>query len=238
MYWKSKVLAEFHEVREDGLIPIEWIRRAQEREIEPGQLCVLGKEDARSSEEPPVFGVDVGGGGDRSVTFKRHGGRFRRVWSSEKPDTMDTLEDLMADAEDHGCADIRVDEIGIGKGLTDAGKRHETAKRLKIKVRGINVGKNARDKVHFHNLRAQGFWALRELFREGLIDIDPDDEDLAADLVELRYSRQAGRIKIEEKAQVKVRLGRSPDDGDAIMLASLERAQLPGGGGVKRVLWG
>ncbi len=224
MYWLSKVEAEFPEVREDGLIPIAWIRDAQQRKIE-----ATGN---------PVFGVDVGGGGDRSVTFSNRGGHFRRVRRSEKPDTMDTLEDLMADAEDLGCTDIRVDEIGIGKGLCDAGKRHETAKRLKIKVRGINVGKNARDKVHFHNLRAQGFWGLRELFREGLIDIDPDDEDLAADLVELRYARQAGRIKIEEKAQVKVRLGRSPDDGDAIMLSSLEKKHMPGGGGTMRIMWG
>jgi hypothetical protein len=76
------------------------------------------------------------------------------------------------------------------------------------------------------------------MFREGLVDIDPEDEDLAAQLVELRYERQAGRIKIEEKKTMKIRLGRSPDDSDGLALASMDKQLVPGVAGVKRVLWG
>lgn len=48
----------------------------------------------------------------------------------------------------------------------------------------------------------------------------PDDDDLRADLSALRYLfTQDRRIQIENKDEVRRRLGRSPDRGDAVALA-------------------
>ncbi len=46
----------------------------------------------------------------------------------------------------------------------------------------------------------------------------PDDDDLRADLSALRYVfTQDGRIQLESKDDVRKRLGRSPDRGDALV---------------------
>ncbi len=60
----------------------------------------------------------------------------------------------------------------------------------------------------------------------------PDDDDLRADLSALRYLfTQDGRIQIENKDEVRRRLGRSPDRGDAVALAHWYASTGDQGGG-------
>jgi translation initiation factor IF-1 len=70
--------------------------------------------------------------------------------------------------------------------------------------------------MEFQNRRAQYYWKLMRAFDEGRVDID--DDELANELcyIEAKYGR---KIKILEKDQIKVRLKRSPDLADAMMLA-------------------
>ena len=69
---------------------------------------------------------------------------------------------------------------------------------------------------------SEGFWSLRERFGAGDIDIDPEDDDLAAQLVDLKFDRTSrGKIIIESKIQMRRRNRPSPDDADALMLAGL-----------------
>jgi hypothetical protein len=64
------------------------------------------------------------------------------------------------------------------------------------------------------------WWAVRELFEASAIDIDPDDDDLASELLSIKYSiDSAGRIYIEPKELTKKVLGRSPDKADALMMS-------------------
>ena len=55
---------------------------------------------------------------------------------------------------------IVVDEIGIGAGVVDR------LKELNLLVSGINVGRRARQRRQFANLRAEGYWGLYELFNQ------------------------------------------------------------------------
>jgi hypothetical protein len=48
---------------------------------------------------------------------------------------------------------------------------------------------------------------------------------IKADLAAPRWELTARGIKIEDKADIKKRLGRSPDDGDAIVMALSEGAK-------------
>lgn len=233
MMWAAKVEAEFPQVREDGLIPIAWIRAAQERNLE------IDADGQTVKHTPRILGVDVGGGADKSVICARRGPVFRIKKRTQKPNTMDTLEDVVVELEVEGASEARVDEIGIGRGVSDAGPRHERVRKLGAKVIGVNVGRAAKDKEHFVNLRAEGFWSLRERFQDGLVDIDANDDDLAAQLVELRYKRRNGRIQIEEKDEMKKRLdGASPDDADAMMLSNLDDAVLPRAPRARVAVWG
>ena len=75
------------------------------------------------------------------------------------------------------------------------------------------------------NLRAELWWNLRELLdpnprvNPSPIALPPDDV-LLADLTNVRYKFDSkGRIQLESKEEIKKRLGRSPDRGDAVVLA-------------------
>lgn len=198
----SKVTGEFPEVTTGGLIPMKWIREAQDRDMEPG--------------EPNELGVDVGGGGDRSVIAHRRGPWVRIIRRDNNPDTMQTCGNVIDSLRQTGASRAKVDEIGIGKGVVDR------AQELSEPVEGINVGSKARDTEAFSNLRAEAYWGLRERFQQGDIDIDSDDDDLAAQLVDLRYKRtSSGKIQIESKEEMRRRGKPSPDEGDAVMLAFL-----------------
>jgi hypothetical protein len=56
------------------------------------------------------------------------------------------------------------------------------------------------DKERFVNARAEDFWNLRQVFENGEIDIDPDDDKFAAQLGSIKWGVDSrGRIKIESK---------------------------------------
>jgi hypothetical protein len=215
--WKAKVEAEFPETSEDQLIPVMWIRQAQERVLpETG---------------PVELGVDVGGGADKNVVCRRTGGHARIIRRNSEPDTMKSCGNLVVDIRTCKASIAKVDYIGIGRGMVDR------AREMGQPVVGINVAESPeerreykhQDEEAYLNMRAEGYWNLREQFRLGQIDIDPMDEDLAAQLVAIRYKRTSqGKIQIESKVEMKRRLKRSPDDADALMLAFLRPKEGPG----------
>lgn len=222
----SKIRGQFPEISSDGLIPITWIKAAQERTLAPSA--------------PTEIGLDVGGGADKSTICLRRGPVARIIRRDQNPDTMQTLGHLIAAMKEHGATSAKVDKIGIGWGACDRAaeiskdKREtpDTRKRAAA-ISGIHVGESAEDSESFANLRAEGFWGLRERFQEGSIDIDEADDDLAAQLVDLRYKRtSSGRIQIESKEDMRRRGKSSPDDADALMLAFLRAAPAKKKGGV------
>jgi hypothetical protein len=229
--YMSKVLGQFPTTTTDGLIPMRWIRAAQDRELKPGL--------------PSELGVDIGGGGDPNIIAHRRGGHVRIIRKDVEPDTMKTTGHIIAALRktDADCA--KIDVIGIGRGVVDRGK--EQGKPFV----GINVSERplsrAQSKAErragrkpdqeFANLKAEGFWNLRTLFQDGLIDIDPLDEDLAAQLAALKYDANSkGETIIISKKELKDDLRRSPDEAEAIMLAFIKAPS-----GIKRVkgaTWG
>jgi hypothetical protein len=101
-------------------------------------------------------------------------------------------------------------------------------KDLHYDVYGMNVAERSSDSDRVANLRAEGYWRLRERFERGQIMI-PDDDELINELTSLKYKivNSKGTIRLEEKEEAKKRLGKSPDLADALMLACLEPPQGP-----------
>jgi hypothetical protein len=62
------------------------------------------------------------------------------------------------------------------------------------------------------NARAEDYWTLRKRFEQGEVDIDPDDDKLAAQLGSIKWGIDCrGRIKIESKDDMRKRgLPRGP----------------------------
>jgi hypothetical protein len=95
---------------------------------------------------------------------------------------------------------------------------------LDLPVVPYNGGEAPIDKERLVNARAEGYWTLRERFEQGEIDIDPDDDKLAAQLGSIKWGIDSrGRIKIESKDDMRKQGMPSPDRADAWRLHLLAR---------------
>jgi hypothetical protein len=111
-----------------------------------------------------------------------------------------------------------VDDTGMGGGVTDRLNEQSHP------VTPVNFGEKAEDEERFVNRRTEIWWNLREAIRSRRLVLPPLQQAprLHADLTNVCYSMDsAGRIKLEPKDQIKKRLGRSPDHGDALALAAV-----------------
>jgi len=211
--WKSKILGVFPEKTEaGGLIPISWVKAAQLRDLSKTTI------EKNAINE---LGADIGGGGDDSATCQRKGDVYRILRSYTEPDTMIQCGIIIDDLNNTGASCVKVDKIGIGWGVVNRGQE------LKRPFIGINVGEGATEDdtasdERFANLKAELWWNVRNIFERGLIDIDAEDEDLAAELCSIRYIRlSSGKIKIEDKRRdSKGKVIASPNRAEALMLAA------------------
>jgi len=74
----------------------------------------------------------------------------------------------------------------------------------------------------FDNLRSQIWWRLREDLRQDRIAL-PNDDELWLDLTTPTFTTRNGKICVEQKEQIQIRLGRSPNKGDAVAYANFVR---------------
>ena len=172
-----------------------------------------------------VLAVDVARfGEDQSVLVAANSDTVLDIKSYRGLDTMELTGRVVEAHRRWKPQRIVVDEIGIGAGVVDR------LKELGLPVSGINVGRPARQRKVFANLRAEGYWNLYELFHQGAIAI-PDDAELAGQLASLKPGQNSrGQLFIEKKDEARARGLPSPDKADALMMAFLR-----GTGGVR--LW-
>jgi len=198
----SKVLGEFPDIGIDTLITPAMIRAAQERTCQPVPWAILGVDVARF-------------GSDRTVIALRTGPVVRIIGEYGKTATTETTGLVVVAKREHMANEIRVDGVGVGGGVVDQ------LLELGHDVLDMQAGASAVDSEHYLNARAEWYWALRERFEDGDIDIDPDDDELAADLGSIRYKYTArGQVQIESKDDMKKRGLPSPDRADAVMLTA------------------
>lgn len=108
--------------------------------------------------------------------------------------------------------------------------------KYEIRCRQVSFAEKAPDNAaqrRFANVRAFGYFKLAKLHRNGLC-VDVESEWIDGGIVS-EYKREitnthfvmdrSGRLMIEPKEDVRMRLGRSPDPADALMLAALERSE-------------
>ncbi len=188
-------------VDEHTLIPYDWIMDAVGREIVP------------LKEDSIVKGLDCGAGGDMSVITTRKGGKVVEIKRMTTQDSQVLINWAATDFEKDSADVMRVDSIGIGwavyGGLSD---------RLGSRVESADSRKQASNPEKYYNKRAEMHWRMREKFEKGLISI-PNDPNLIDQLSVIRVSYEGGKIKIAEKAEMKKKLGHSPDESDALALS-------------------
>jgi hypothetical protein len=83
-------------------------------------------------------------------------------------------------------------------------------------------------KLRMVNKRAEMLWRMREVLDpdHGLPICLPPGRMVKADLCAARWHLTAGGILIEDKDDIRSRIGRSPDVGDALCLALIEHTDI------------
>jgi hypothetical protein len=214
--FQNRVLGVFASSESDGVIPLAWVEAAIER--------------WKANENPVVTaltsnGVDVGGGGeggDLTTMALRSAWRIAEIRRFGRGDTMETTGRVNAIVNGYGGIPV-IDVIGIGAGV--AARLRE----LEVVISAFNAAQrppeNFKDysgELGFVNMRAWAWWNLRELLdpARGLPIELPDDDQLIGDLTAPRWRvLSGGRIIIESKDEIRKRLGRSTDTGDAVVMA-------------------
>lgn len=164
-------------------------------------------------EEPLAMGVDVAAyGDDRTVFSWRRGAVAFKMEVLRKRDTMEVADQVAFHADRHHPDGIIVDQTGVGEGVV------HRLKRMGLEPMGI-YGSNAaiRTEPRCLNRRAESWWRMAEWMRtRGSI---PNDATLIKELAAPTYKFDSqGRLVLEPKADVKKRLGESPDLADALAL--------------------
>ncbi len=196
------------------VIPTSWIVEAQNR-----WTPALPEGFAMTA-----IGGDVSFGGDTTQLAPRYGGWFAPLVSIVGEDTKDGS--LVAAR----IVQIRRDRCSV---VIDMGGGYGGAVSLRLADNGIepipfnganssveraNDGSN----LQFANKRAEAHWRLREALdpnqEGGSIIALPPDAELKADLAAPTWKLTPRGILVESKEDIRKRIGRSPDKGDAVVM--------------------
>jgi hypothetical protein len=196
------------------VIPTDWVRAAQNRwtrEI-PYNVpqCAIGVDAARIR--------------DQTVLAPRYGGYYPQLIKCKGEDTPHG-RDVAALVLKHRKHDsIVIFDCGETNGAQAFAHCEENGMQVRAHI-GMDksVSRTEEKKLKFFNKRAEVYWRFREaldpLQDGGSEIILPDDPLLVADLTAPHFELTAQGIKITPKKEVVKMLGRSPDSGDAVVLA-------------------
>ncbi len=236
-----KVMGEWPREPEGQLIPLSWVEAAQERwkewEAQGKPLKTKGGEWIA----PLRLGVDVAGMGvDNTVYLYRYGDIVEKMEGFGQTDHMATAgrTKMILDATPGSRAFI--DTIGEGAGVYSRLKEQKApAESIKFSSSG-KYKKDLTGQRQFLNLRACCYWAIRDALdpqHGGMLALPPNDE-LAQDLTAPKWDMNSqGKIVIEPKEDIRERLGRSPDFGDALALTYAPEVSMKTELGIMDGIW-
>jgi hypothetical protein len=216
---RSQLLhGDFMAGREDHewqIIPSEWVRLAQERwraaPVKRRKMIALSADIAI-------------GGADNAVLAPLYEDAWFGELVKRKGAAIQDPADiavLMIESQ-RDKADLSVDGTGgWGSGVVSNLRNNHDLECVSIIYSAASHGRSKDEKFGYHNKRADMYWSFREA-------LDPDDGDdimlppdtrLAATLTAPRYKVRKSNILVEEKEEIKKRLGSSTDEADAVVQA-------------------
>lgn len=221
----NRVLGEFADTSEEGIIPLSWVRAAIERYklwIASGKSEIAGKR---------TFGVDVArAGDDKTVIVDRMASVVKTIHTIAKAPLTQIAGKLTQLSHGH-YIHIEMDG-GLGAGVYDILRQDNVPNLRPIIVSGVTAFRDRSKELSFRNVRAAMWWNMRELLDpqyHSEICLPPDDR-LTLDLVTPKWIVERNAVvTLENKDSIRARIGRSTDYGDACCLAFWMQSS---GGGV------
>jgi hypothetical protein len=200
------------------VIPTRWIDAAMAR---------WQPRDAKG--EMDVMGVDPAmGGKDKFVMAPRHGTWFDqliRVPGVEVPNGQTGAALVVKHRRDRAV--INIDVIGWGSSTLNMLQENEVQCHA---VNGANgsLERSKEGALRFANYRSEIVWRMREALDPANAEpiTLPPDPALKADLAAYKWKMTKSGIQVRSKDEMKIELGRSPDDGDAVIMANIVTMKL------------
>lgn len=194
------------------VIPTAWVQAAMDR-WRPRNVL------------PPMDGMGVDparGGKDKFVISRRHGIWFDdliRRDGIETPDGPVGAAYVIAARRD--AAPVHVDAVGWGASVHDSLTMNGIQSIAMNGAEGAIGVTDSQAQMGFYNQRAELHWRMREaLDPANNIGLElPPDSQLLADLCAPKWKPTLRGIQVLSKDEIKELIGRSPDDGDAVILA-------------------
>jgi len=213
------------------VIPTQWVTDAQKRwtpEIPAGvPMCAMG--------------VDIAIAKDKYVIQTRHDGWFNKatvVPGNEISDAKKQAGRVVSERRDN--AKVIVD-VGGGWGADCYGHlmKNGIDAMAYMGVKG-SIKKSKDGKFSFTNVRTEAFWKLREALDPSqpggsMVSLPPSvtlKADLCAPSYKVKGKMHGASMAVESKEDVCKRLGRSTDEGDAVIMCYYDgvlQANLAGG---------
>ncbi len=215
-WWPEGLELLSQELKKDE--PDLWLHIFGGQPLAQGEYSIISRVDAdaavaRNIEKPKgivQLGVDVARSktGDDTVIYKRRGMKIidRKSWKGQ--DTMRTAQEALDMIKEDKSITIVVDNTGVGTGVSDR------LEQLGAKVFRFNAGGAAQNSDRYGNAKAE-MWHEFDIKSADI----PDNPQLIYQLTSCQYTHdKKGRRMVESKEEHKKRIGRSPDDADALLL--------------------
>jgi len=214
--FKSRVLGQFPDQGEFSLIARSWVEAAIEREADSAARPLrMGVDVARYGSDKTAFVIV----NDSGVVYRES----HQGWS-----TMQTAGRTIAIAREWGidAANVALDDTGVGGGVTDRLDEQD------FYARPVNFAERAEDSEKYANIRTEMYAKLGNALRPGdggAFALPQDARDLARQMTDLQYKfTSRGQMALEKKDDIKKRIGRSPDEADALALTFTLISEAPG----------
>jgi hypothetical protein len=202
--WDQEMNCNWNASSENILIPLKVVETAVDRSLK----------EAAWINSSHILGVDVSGYGDDPFCIARRWGAWyagtQQVKNAE-PKAM--AAKIIMLVKEHGIDAVFVDGTGgYASGLMEALNNMGCP----CTVYEINFKSHATDEIHFENIRAEMWYKMGEHLKKcgGL----ENDTELKRDLSTPAFKYKNGRMILEPKEDIRKKLGRSPDKGDAYAL--------------------
>ena len=206
---KANILGEFPDTAFNSLIGPDEVRSAMGRNLPEDQWNWAQKR----------IGIDVARfGDDRTVLFPRQGRMCFLPVIMRKADTSEIAARYALAKSRWGSEWDSIDDTGGWAGGVIDQSRHAGNY-----IDAVNSSSSPSDPRYF-NRRAEMWFTMCDWIKKGgALPLIPE---LVNELTAPMYYFQNGKLRVEEKEQIKKRLGRSPDLADALAL-TFSQAEMP-----------
>lgn len=222
--WRVRVEGEFPRGESDTFIALETaIYAKDEVRIQPsGNTLYVGCDVARFGDDETAMYARIGMATVDSHFHHKEGTMVTAGW------VLHMIKNVKANHPEVSHVQIRIDDDGVGGGVTDRLNEVNTELNLGYEIIPVHNGGSSDDE-YYGNKGSETWGHIKEILEENISNFIlgqpgvmqlPDDEKLVTQLTSRKWRMGSnGRIYLERKADMKKRGIQSPDRADAFVLA-------------------